>query len=580
MLKRIATLLLGIGLIGLGVFFFVTPERSYALQLLTRYWPVFLILAGLVRVAGYLIDRHPSSPVGGLMITAVGGILIAANLTGEHSLIRIFGTYWFLLLLAYIIGRVLRQYTHRSEFDKRPAAFSAGAVAVMVLIAGTGLGANYLGRNQEYIKKLNARIERVAGIRDYLFGNRIEIEDEPARSIDLTGETRLLVDGSTGDVSITASDGKEAMVRLIKRVRTTDEAEGRALAGRIRLSVARDGAAVRVSVNAPGIESDYTTSLLITLPAAASIPVEVANTLGETSLRGLRGDHRILNGEQIEVLDHTGAMRIENPRGAISLRNIRGNVELIDYARNAELREISGAVRIESKGGNTVIEQSTGPLKARINDARLEIDGLSGQPATSDEALALIEESRNSRLDLRNIRGDLRINALNTRIGIDTLSGNLTIDNSSGRTVASHLTGQATIKSKDGSIEIDGVTGPVVAQSSQEIIIRDFRSSIDASSRIGRIEISSDEKITGAIRAVSEKGRIRASFPEDSAFKLDAMTEFGRVRIRGFEQLNYARRERTSVQAASLTEPVATLTFRTVSGDIQIQSSGTAIAAR
>ncbi|MCI0660684.1 MAG: hypothetical protein L0220_06395, partial [Acidobacteria bacterium] len=64
MFKRIATLLLGIGLIGLGVLFFVAPERVFIVQLLTRFWPLFLVLAGLVRVAGYLIDRHPRSPVG------------------------------------------------------------------------------------------------------------------------------------------------------------------------------------------------------------------------------------------------------------------------------------------------------------------------------------------------------------------------------------------------------------------------------------------------------------------------------------------------------------------------------------
>src|SRR5262245_19369485 len=87
--KRLATLLLGIGLIVIGALFFVAPEQAFAVRWLIRLWPVALILAGMVRVAGYLIDRHPRSPAGGMMITAIGGILLSANLLGHNSLILI-----------------------------------------------------------------------------------------------------------------------------------------------------------------------------------------------------------------------------------------------------------------------------------------------------------------------------------------------------------------------------------------------------------------------------------------------------------------------------------------------------------
>jgi hypothetical protein len=76
MLKRLATFLFGVALIGLGVFIFMAPEQAYLVQLLKKSWPLFLVLAGLVRLAGYLIDRHPQSPVGSLLLTALGGIFL------------------------------------------------------------------------------------------------------------------------------------------------------------------------------------------------------------------------------------------------------------------------------------------------------------------------------------------------------------------------------------------------------------------------------------------------------------------------------------------------------------------------
>src|SRR5215831_17584537 len=102
--KRIATLLLGI-----GALFFIAPEQGFAVRWLMLLWPVALILAGLVRVAGYLIDRHPRSPAGGMMITAIGGVLLSANLLHHNSLILILSKYWFWILLAFIAGRLLKQ---------------------------------------------------------------------------------------------------------------------------------------------------------------------------------------------------------------------------------------------------------------------------------------------------------------------------------------------------------------------------------------------------------------------------------------------------------------------------------------
>ena len=91
MFKRLATLLFGIVLITLGVLLFTASGGAVVLKWMTKLWPAFLILAGVVRVFGYLIDRHPLSPVGGMMITAIGGILLAANLRSDWSALFLFG---------------------------------------------------------------------------------------------------------------------------------------------------------------------------------------------------------------------------------------------------------------------------------------------------------------------------------------------------------------------------------------------------------------------------------------------------------------------------------------------------------
>src|SRR5262249_49074013 len=104
MFKRLGTLLLGIGLIVIGALFFFAPTQAMAVQWLMQLWPVTLILAGLVRVAGYLIDRHPRSPAGGMMIAATGGDLLFAQLPRPQFFVFVFGQKLVLVFLAFLPG--------------------------------------------------------------------------------------------------------------------------------------------------------------------------------------------------------------------------------------------------------------------------------------------------------------------------------------------------------------------------------------------------------------------------------------------------------------------------------------------
>ena len=66
--KRVGILLLGVALIALGSSFFIFGDRTHVFELFLRLWPIFLVLAGLVRVAGFFFDRDPRSPVGGMLL--------------------------------------------------------------------------------------------------------------------------------------------------------------------------------------------------------------------------------------------------------------------------------------------------------------------------------------------------------------------------------------------------------------------------------------------------------------------------------------------------------------------------------
>jgi DUF4097 and DUF4098 domain-containing protein YvlB/uncharacterized membrane protein HdeD (DUF308 family) len=576
MLKRLATLLLGIGLIGLGVLFFVAPERAFAVQILMRFWPVFLILAGVVRVAGYLIDRHPRSPVGGMMIAAVGGILLSANLLGDRSLIQILGKYWFWILLAFVAGRLLKQYTHRIEDGARINAFAPGAVVLMILITAGGLAANYLVKSvgQDGI------LSHLGEVGSYLFGDRFSVAGEP-QTFAFASPARLVINDAKGDVEINSAPQPQATARLVKHIRAASEEEAKEAAKNIHLQIATDGANYQITVNSAEIQQDYIVSIIITLPQNVAANAEIANALGAVKLAGLRGDHTIRNCERVEVGQNSGRVGIENPRGPVALSQIQGQVNLVNTRHDVTLRDINGAVTLDVKGGAVNLETASGPVQLRASDARIEMKEVGNDSsAPPPQRVVVIENTRGSRIKLQEIKGGVAINAERSRIEAEEIAGDLAVDSSSERVKINRLTGSLRVKAGDGAVEIEEIKGSATIDATRDVAVRNFRGPLNVTSRSGDISLEISEKLAADLTAVNGRGKIRISIPEDSGFRLDANAAGGRLRVRGFDGVATLRKNRSYATGYNLSESAPLVSLRSSGGEIQLQSSGRAIASR
>jgi DUF4097 and DUF4098 domain-containing protein YvlB len=577
MFKRLGTLLLGIGLIVIGVLFFVAREQAMAVQWLMLLWPVTLILAGLVRVAGYLIDRHPRSPAGGIMITAIGGVLLSANLLDHNSLILILGKYWFWILLAFIAGRLLKQYTHRIEDGVRPNAFSPGAIVVMVLIVGVGLAANFAARSGK--GGFNLRLGNF-GVTDYVFGNQHSIEDESPQTFAVTPNSRLFINNANGDIEINSAPQPQATARLIRRIRAASEEDAREIAKNISLQIASNGAGYQFTVASAGVQQDYSVSIIVTLPQNLTAGVEINNAHGVVKLAGLQGDQVVRGCERAEISRNVGSVTVENPRGAIELSQIQGQVSLTDTRHEVNLREIRGGVTLDVKGGKVNLDQSSGPVQLRAADALIEISEVGNTaPAPGNPRAVNIEQARNSRIKLQVIRGSVAVNAEHSRVDAEEIAGEFTVDSSSDRVSASRINGVLRIKSDNGAVEVEEVNGSTTIEATRDVTVRNFRGPLNVSSRQGAITLETSENISGDIRAVNDRGKIRVSIPEDSGFRLDANAGSGRVKARGFGDAEWSRDEKSYIAGYNITASSHLVSLRSSRGEIQLQSSGLATAS-
>jgi DUF4097 and DUF4098 domain-containing protein YvlB len=573
--KRFATLLLGIGLIVIGALFFVAPEQAFAVQWLMRLWPVALILAGLVRVAGYLIDRHPRSPAGGMMITAIGGIMLSANLLGHNSLILILGKYWLWILLAFVAGRLLKQYTHRIEDGLRPNTFSRGAIAVIILIVAAGLAASFAVKNGQ--SGFNLRLGDLS-VGDYVFGDQISVEDEIPQSFALAPNSRLFINNANGDVEINSAPQSQATARLIKRVRAVSDEEARRIAKNISLQIAPNGVGYQFNIAANGVEQGFGVSIVVTLPQNLLAGVEINNALGVVKLTGLQGDHVIRGCERAEITRNAGGVTVESARGAVELSEIQGPVYLTNMRQAVNLRAINGPISLEVKGGNVNMENSTGPLQLRAADAQIEITEVgNGAPATA--RVVNIEQARNSRIRLREIKGAVMIKAERSRVEAEEIAGDFKVDSSSDRVRVNRLKGVLWIKSENGAVEVEEVRGLTTIEATNDVMVRNFRGPLSVTSREGSIDLDTSEKLSGDLSVYNDRGRIRVSIPKDSGFRLDANAGEGRVKEQGFDDTEWSREDRSYITGYNITASSPLVSLRSNHGEIQLRSSGLARAS-
>ncbi|MBI1762469.1 MAG: DUF4097 family beta strand repeat protein [Acidobacteria bacterium] len=580
MLKRVATFLLGVALIGLGVFFFRASEQAYAVQMLKTFWPLFLVLAGLVRLAGYAIDRHPRSPVGSLLLTTLGGSLLAINLRGETSLTAIIGRYWFWFLLAFVMGRVLRQYTATAPLSKQARALSPGAIFVMLLIAGTGLSANYVSRNNQLLARVNERISAIGGVGEYVLGNPIRVDDEAPQPFKLPANARLLFNTFNGDIEIRGAATAQATAKLIKHIRASSEEKARDIARQIHLQIAANASTVQFVLNAERVKETYSTSLLIELPTQQTANIEINEASGAVKLADLRGEQLLRNCGSVSSARNRGALTVEDPRGRVEVAQHEGDLTLNNLRAGASLSEIKGKLVLRAEGGAYQIKQLTGAVRASIANSRLELREVQapvGFPAA--ENLVTLDELSNTRASVSNLTGNLLVKANHSRVEAEGVNGDVQIATTNESIKLTRCNGAVHVTAENGAVTAVDLKGAIQIEATRDIAVQNFAGSLSVKSRNGKITLTHNDELAGDLTASNENGQTRLSLPRDILFRLDASTTSGRLRARGFEWLALERNQK-SVNANPPTAGAAPLvSLRSASGDIELQAAGLALAS-
>jgi DUF4097 and DUF4098 domain-containing protein YvlB len=368
------------------------------------------------------------SVVGPLILIVLGGLFLLRNFGYTIPLSQHFAKYWPVLLVLIGLVRLAEFYAAHNAHRVVPR-MGGGTVFLLVLViaAGVSLSAAFHDRNAINWGSVRDNVDMDDDLM-HLFGSQYTYDGELTRAIPAGGAVRVHCD--RGNITVSNWDQPQVKVVYHKRIfaGSQGEADSTNQATVPRMQV--EGTTIEVQGNtegagAKGVASD----MEVYVPLKAD--VEVMGRRGDISVTQRNGDVKV-NSERGDVtLDRvTGNVNVITKHGSLHGSNVTGNLTADGRLDDLALDTISGTVVITAdifgdtrlsklQKGVTIRTSRTDLQFAKLDgdltmdSGDLQGDGLQGPITLSTKA---------KDVNLRNLHGDVHISDDHGDISLESTS--------------------------------------------------------------------------------------------------------------------------------------------------------------
>jgi DUF4097 and DUF4098 domain-containing protein YvlB len=370
---------------------------------------------------------HRRSLSGPIVLISIGIVFLLGTMgyLNWRSLGHWFAHYWpVILIIAGIIKLVEYQAAQRQGF--RASGLGAGGVFLIIVVIVFGLTATQMSRVDWGELKDQINIDDS----DFTwFGEKFSYEDQLVQ--DFPAGASLNVVDIRGAVNISASTDNQIHVSVHKTITADKQSDADKYNAGSKPQITVSGNTVTLNANNQG-SGDHRVSedLDISLPRKA--PLDISTRYGDVSVLGRDGDVRIsaqhddvsatdINGKVSLSLDHSSArvsqvssdVSIEGRANDVSLEDIKGAVHLDgEFMESVKLAKIGQGVIFKSSRTDMQFGRLDGDLNLDSGD--LEASNLAGpvRLTTRSKDIRLVGVSGDLRLDDENGSVELRMSKL------------------------------------------------------------------------------------------------------------------------------------------------------------------------
>jgi len=441
--------------------------------------------------------RYRRSVSGPIVLISIGIVFLLGTMGYLHwtNLGYWFAHYWpVILIVAGVIKLVEYQAAQRQGY--RASGLGVGSIFLIIFVIVFGLTATQMSRVDWGQLKDQINIDDS----DFTwFGEKYTYEDQLSQAFPAGGSLHVV--DARGAVNVSTSTDNEIHVSIHKRVNADNQSEADKYNAASKPQLTVSGNVVTLNANNGAGDHRVAEDLDISLPRKAS--VNISTHSGDVSVLGRDGDVQIsaqhnevsasdINGKVSLNLDHSAArisqvssdVSIEGRANDVSLEDIRGAVHLDgEFMESVKLAKIGQGVVFKSSrtdlqlgrldgdldldSGDLQASNMTGPVRLTTRAKDIRLTGVSGDVRLQDENGSVeLRVKKLGSMQVENRKGDIQIYVpdkagfqLDARaVGgeIETDFSGLKIDDS--QTTASGTVGNGgprlVVNSEHGTIEI------------------------------------------------------------------------------------------------------------------------------
>ncbi|MGC2020500.1 MAG: DUF4097 family beta strand repeat-containing protein [Candidatus Sulfotelmatobacter sp.] len=413
-----------------------------------------------------LPPRHRRrSFAGPLVLIILGVVFLLGNLhlISWMRLGTLFAHYWPLLLILWgIIKLVEYQQAQRDGVPARGIGF--GGVCLVLCIVFFGLMATQASRLhwEQFRNDINIDDSDL----DNIFGETFNYDDHLEQDVP-PAVTTLRVNDDHGAVRVTPSDDNKITVAVRKKVGAESQSDADKYNAATKPAITSAGNILTLDARTQAAgDHSIQTDLDISVPR--KLALQVTSRRGEVSVTGRDGQVEINNQHgEVSVEDVTGNVNLNLERSSAKVEQITGDVHIDGRLNEVSVTDVKGSAQFDGEFEESVklarISKSVAFKSSRTDLEFSRIDGdldLDSDDLHADQITGPVHlTTRSKEIRLEDVSGDVRVQDQNGGIEVSMRSlGNVQIDSRNGDINLSvpdmagfHLDAQT----RDGEIQSD-----------------------------------------------------------------------------------------------------------------------------
>ena len=415
----------------------------------------------------YYTPRRQRSLFGPIVLIAIGVILLLRNfgVISMHGFWLWFSNYWPILLILLGVIKLIEYMWARASGNPSPR-LGGGAIVFLVFFIIFGLTTTRVARVDWQGLRNNIGIDDDPDVSDFfngMFGNRYDFSDNFSQPVNAT-QMRILT--SRGDIKITASADNQIHAIIQKAIHSDSQNNANQLNASTHPQVVQQGDTAILDLSSGNYQhGEFDLDLQLPPKMAVSVTTHHGDiTVSERDGNiELSTDHGDLNFDQIK-----GDAVVHMRGGSITGKDVGGNVTVDGSVKNTDISDVKGSLTMTGTYWGDLnlarIAKHVHFTTARTNLEFSRLDGDFEMQPDDLQANSIVGpfrlETRSKGVHLEDVSGEIHIQDSNASVELKPKSPLAPIDVNNARgdislTVPENAGFQLNAESMGGNINTD-----------------------------------------------------------------------------------------------------------------------------